>query len=58
MKNVEQANVQNILEALQKCGKTHLPVLETGGETRMRGLFSSAKILRLTEVGRARPAKS
>jgi CBS domain-containing protein len=58
MKNVEQANVQNILEALQKCGKTHLPVLETGSETRMRGLFSSAKILRLTEVGRARPAKS
>jgi len=57
MKDVEQANVQNILEALQKCGKTHMPVLETGKETRLRGLFSSAKILRLTEISRTRPAK-
>lgn len=51
--DVEKANVQNILEALQKHGRTHLPVLEhVGKETRLRGLFSSAKILRLTEMSR------
>ena len=31
MHEVEKANVQNILEALQKSGRTHLPVLEECG---------------------------
>jgi len=55
---VEQANVQNILEALQKHGRTHLPVVETqkGKESRLRGLFSSAQILRLTEISRQKAA--
>ena len=59
MHDVEKANVQNILEALQKHGRTHLPVLEHAGkETRLRGLFSSAKILRLTEMSRQKLAQS
>ena len=60
MHDVEKANVQNILEALQKNGRTHLPVLEitAGGAHRLRGLFSSAKILRLTETSRQKAARS
>jgi hypothetical protein len=55
---IEKANVQNVLEALQKKGKTHLPVLDimTGQQPRLRGLFSSAKILRLTEISRQKMA--
>src|SRR5487761_1962720 len=55
---IEEANVQNVLEALQKKGKTHLPVLDimTGQQPRLRGLFSSAKILRLTEISRQKMA--
>lgn len=54
MRDVEKASVQNILEALQKHGRTHLPVLDThdGKEPRLCGLFSSAQILRLTETSR------
>jgi CBS domain-containing protein len=54
MHEIEKANVQNILESLQKHSRTHLPVLDvkTGQEPRLRGLFSSAKILRLTEDSR------
>ncbi len=59
MHDVEKACVQDILEALNKHGRTHLPVVEhKEGETpRLRGLFSSAKILRLTEVSRQKLAK-
>ena len=58
MRDVEKANVQNILEALQKHGRTHLPVLDiqAGKEPRLRGLFSSAQILRLTEISRQKAA--
>ena len=58
MHDIENANVQNILESLQKNGKTHLPVLDikTGHVPRLRGLFSSAKILRLTEASRQKLA--
>lgn len=58
MRDVEKANVQNILEALQKHGRTHLPVLDIqeGKEPRLRGLFSSAQILRLTETSRQKAA--
>jgi len=57
---VEKANVQHILEALQKCGRTHIPVVDvdSGKEPRLRGLFSSAKILRLTEMSRQKVAKA
>jgi CBS domain-containing protein len=58
MHNIENANVQNVLEALQKNGRTHLPVLDikAGQVPRLRGLFSSAKILRLTETSRQKAA--
>jgi CBS domain-containing protein len=54
---IEEASVQSILEALQKCSRTHLPVLESkeGKEPRLRGLFSLSKLLRLTEDSRKRP---
>ena len=58
IREVEKANVQNVLEALQKLGRTHLPVLDIqeGKEPRLRGLFSSAQILRLTETSRQKAA--
>ena len=51
---VKIANVQDVLNVLQKCGRTHLPVVETGEgkEIRLRGLFSTSKVLRLTEDSR------
>jgi CBS domain-containing protein len=60
MRDVEKANVQNILEALQKHGRTHMPVLDIheGKEPRLRGLFSSAQILRLTETSRQKSARA
>jgi CBS domain containing-hemolysin-like protein len=60
MHDVEKSNVQNILEALQKHGRTHMPVLEiqAGKEPRLRGLFSSAQILRLTETSRQKSARA
>ncbi len=59
MHDVEKASVQDILEALSKHGRTHLPVVEhKEGETpRLRGLFSTAKILRLTELSRRKHAQ-
>lgn len=58
MHDVENANVQNILEAMNKHGCTHLPVVERkeGTAPRLRGLFSSAKILRLTDASRKKAA--
>ena len=60
MHDIEKANVQNVLEALQKIGRTHLPVIEVkaGQAPRLRGLFSSAKILRLTETSRQKAARA
>jgi CBS domain-containing protein len=60
MRDVERMNVKAVLDALQKCGRTHLPVVESasGGPVRLRGLFSSAKMLRLTEYSRLKAAQS
>ncbi len=60
MHDIEEANVQNILETLQKNGKTHLPVLDVkaGHVPRLRGLFSSSKILRLTEISRQKTTRA
>ncbi len=54
MDEVKVANVQDVLNVLQKCGRTHLPVVEAGEdkEIRLRGLFSTSKVLRLTEESR------
>jgi CBS domain-containing protein len=54
MHDVEKATVQSLLDVLQKCGRTHLPVVEkkAGEELHLRGLFSTTKVLRLTEDNR------
>ena len=59
MQNVDKVNVQSVLEALQKTGRTHIPVIECKeGETpRLRGLFSASMVLRLTEFSRQKIAK-
>ena len=59
MHDVEKASVKDVLTAMQKAGKTHMPVLEVGEgkQPQLRGLFSSAKILRLTELSRKKAAK-
>ena len=60
MRDVESMSVESVLVAMQKSGRTHLPVLESkdGTTARLRGLFSSAKILRLTEASRQQAAKA
>lgn len=60
MHHVETVNVQALLDAFQKTGRTHLPVLDSveGKEHRLRGLFSSAKVLRLTDFARRKAAKA
>jgi CBS domain containing-hemolysin-like protein len=60
LKNAETASVQSVLDAFQKTGRTHLPVLDTreGSEHHLCGLFSSAKVLRLTDFARRKVAKS
>jgi hypothetical protein len=54
LKNVGTITVQGVLDAFQKTGRTHLPVLDTkeGKEHHLCGLFSSAKTLRLTDLAR------
>ena len=53
-RDLEKATVQSILDALQKSGRTHLPVMEyaDGEPPHLRGLISSSKVLRLTEDSR------
>lgn len=60
MHHVEQVNVQALLDAFQRTGRTHFPVLDSieGKEHRLRGLFSSAKVLRLTDFARRKAAKA
>jgi CBS domain containing-hemolysin-like protein len=49
------ATVESILATFQAIGRTHLAVVEdTPGGPRLRGVFSSAKLLRLTELSRAK----
>lgn len=60
MHNVETVTVQGVLDAFQRTGRTHLPVLDSvqGKEHRLRGLFSSAKVLRLTDYARRQAAQN
>ncbi|TAJ78219.1 MAG: CBS domain-containing protein [Gallionellaceae bacterium] len=60
IKNVETVTVQGVLDAFQRTGRTHLPVLDhrDGKEHHLRGLFSSAKVLRLTDFARRKAAQS
>jgi CBS domain-containing protein len=52
--DVERANVAAVLDAFKHSRHTHLPVVaeEEGGRARVCGVFSSAKVLRLTESSR------
>lgn len=52
--DVERATVAAVLDAFKRYGRTHLPVVadEPGGRTRLLGVFSSAKLLRLTAASR------
>lgn len=57
---LEKATVQSVLDVLQKCGRTHLPVVErkAGEELHLRGLISATKVLRLTEDSRRKATKA
>lgn len=54
MDDVKSATVGSMLDALEKAGHTHLPVVESppGAEPSLRGVFSFAKLRRLTEESR------
>ena len=56
MTDVASATVRNILDTLSTAGRTHLVVVEnvTGHGLRLRGAFSAAKLLRLSEESRKR----
>jgi CBS-domain-containing membrane protein len=49
MKDVERATIAMVLDAFKAIGRSHLAVVETSevNGTRLRGLFSAAKILRI-----------
>jgi CBS domain-containing protein len=47
--DVDRADVAEVLDAFKRCRRTHLPVVAGEGRSaRLRGVFSSAKLLRLT----------
>ncbi len=54
LEDVDGATVGSMLDVFQKTGRTHIAVVESaeGKEPRLRGVFSGAKILRLTEESR------
>jgi CBS domain-containing protein len=54
LSDVERATVSAVLDALKRCGRTHLPVVaeDAAGRVQLRGVFSSAKLLRLTAASR------
>lgn len=60
VQDVEKATAHSVLDVLQKCGRTHLPVVEkkTGEEPHLRGLISSSRVLRLTEDSRRKATKT
>jgi CBS domain-containing protein len=53
-KELEEATVATVMDALNANGRTHLAVVEyrEGQDSRLRGIFSSAKLLRLTAHSR------
>ena len=60
MSDVDGATVANLLDAFKQSRRTHLPVIEeAAARARLRGVFSSAKLLRLTAASRrAAPSRS
>lgn len=55
LENLEQATVGSMLDAFHRIDRTHLPVVEHsgGGAPRLRGVFSRAKLQRLTQQSRS-----
>jgi CBS-domain-containing membrane protein len=51
MKDVERGSIDMVLEAFKAVGRSHLAVVETSDVqgTRLRGLFSAAKIMRIVK---------
>ncbi len=60
LKSVGEFTVQAILDVFQKTGRSHIPVIDTkeGKEHHLCGLFSSAKVLRLTDLARRKLASA
>jgi CBS-domain-containing membrane protein len=56
LSDVERRDVQALLDVFQKTGRTHLPVVEDddGPAPRLRGVFSAARLQRLTRNARRR----
>jgi len=54
LEDVAEATVGSMLDVFQRTGRTHIAVVESveGKEPCLRGVFSAAKILRLTEESR------
>jgi CBS domain-containing protein len=54
LEDVNRATVSSVLDVFQRLGGTHLAVVEQepGKGLRLRGAFSAAKLLRLTEEAR------
>lgn len=51
--DVDRVSVAAVLEAFKRSGRTHLPVVaDEASGTRLRGVFSSSKLLRLTSASR------
>jgi CBS domain containing-hemolysin-like protein len=51
--DVDRVPVAAVLEAFKRSGRSHLPVIaEEAGGTRLRGVFSSSKLLRLSAASR------
>lgn len=52
--DLEHATVQTLLDLFKKTGRTHITVVEEveGKQPRLRGVFSAAKLLRLTRHAR------
>jgi len=60
LEGLERATVGSVLAAFDLIDRTHVAVVETdgGGAPRLRGVFSRAKLLRLTRESRASVARS
>ena len=52
--DVDRADVKSVLDAFKHSRRTHIPVVEPaeGGPARVRGVLSSARVLRLTASSR------
>lgn len=58
LEHLEDATVGSLLDAFHRAGRTHLPVIEApgGAAPRLRGVFSRAKLQRLTQDSRTAAA--